>query len=255
MNVLKNILKFVFKKTGFVMVNGQYYKSLIHKNDVYAYAGLLLIRNFLSNKKKTLILDIGANQGQTAKKLIDLFPFSDIHCFEPVKDTFAILQENVKGIKNVHLHNCAFGLQQSEKIIYHQSNSEWNSLSSSINVKPFANEKSEIIKVDTIDNFVYLNNITKIHLLKSDTEGYELEVLSGAAKSLADQIIDLIYVEVGFSKTDSQHNFWSEVTGFLNGYNYVFLGIFEVSFSKEKRMEYGNAIFAGQSFLDTNSMD
>ena len=231
------------------MVAEQYYKSLIHKNDVYAYGGLLLIKNFLGTKKILLILDIGANQGQTAKKLIELFPFSDIHCFEPVSDTFKILQENVKGIKNVHLHNCAFGSEQSDKIIYYQANSEWNSLSSRINVKPFTDEKSEIIKVNTIDNFVYINNITKIHLLKSDTEGYELEVLSGAAKSLTNQIINLIYIEVGFNKTDSQHNFWSEVIGFLNSYNYVFLGIHEVSFSREKKMEYGNAVFASKTFL------
>jgi len=250
MNILKSIVKFIFRKAGFVIVNQHYYKSLIHKNDVYAYAGLLLIRRLLGIQKKFLILDIGANEGQTAKKLIELFPFSEIHCFEPVSDTFKTLQENVKGIQNLHLHNCAFGSEQSNKTIYHQPNSEWNSLSSRINVKPFTNEKSEIIKVDTIDDFVYSNNIRKIHLLKSDTEGYELEVLSGAGKSLKDQIIDLIYIEVGFNQLDIQHTSWSDIIDFLNTFDYAFLGLYEISFLEAGKMEYGNAVFASKTFLD-----
>ena len=44
-----------------------------------------------------IILDIGANQGQTARRYQQLFPQAAIYSFEPLKNCFAILTETFKN--------------------------------------------------------------------------------------------------------------------------------------------------------------
>ena len=40
--------------------------------------------------------------------------------------------------------------------------------------------KKRSIKTETIDNYCKVNNIDRIHFLKIDTEGYDLNVLKSA---------------------------------------------------------------------------
>jgi FkbM family methyltransferase len=70
---------------------------------------------------------------------------------------------------------------------------------------------AEDIKVTTVDNFIKEHHLSSIKLLKSDTEGYELEVLKGAADSLKNQLVDMVYMDVGFSEADKQHTYWIEI--------------------------------------------
>src|SRR5438034_5802906 len=56
------------------------------------------------------VLDIGANVGLYTVKLSKLVgPVGAVHAFEPVPETFDILQHVTRtlGLKNVVLHNCA----------------------------------------------------------------------------------------------------------------------------------------------------
>ena len=48
------------------------------------------------------------------------------------------------------------------------------------------------MRMQTIDTFAVLNDITQIDLLKIDTEGYELAVLKGAVQSILNTKIILI---------------------------------------------------------------
>lgn len=51
------------------------------------------------------------------------------------------------------------------------------------------------VEVVTLDEFVTENKINKIHLLKIDVEGNEMNVLRGAKKSLEKDIFDVIQFE------------------------------------------------------------
>ena len=56
-------------------------------------------------------------------------------------------------------------------------------------------KKYQILKVEiiTLEDYMNLNNINKISLLKIDTEGYEYEVLKGLKKKI--QLVDMIMFE------------------------------------------------------------
>ena len=41
------------------------------------------------------IFDVGANEGQTALRLLRRFPSAEIHSFEPIPETFALLQQRL----------------------------------------------------------------------------------------------------------------------------------------------------------------
>ena len=60
-------------------------------------------------------------------------------------------------------------------------------------------EKTTEVEVVTLDSFSVENNINFIHILKSDTQGYDLEVFKGAEGLMRQNQIGLIYCELIFS--------------------------------------------------------
>jgi hypothetical protein len=65
-----------------------------------------------------------------------------------------------------------------------------------------------------VDKFFEAQNIQKLHLLHSDIQGYELEMLDGAASSLRDEKLDYVFIS-----THTQ-NLHEEVIDRLGKYNY-----------------------------------
>ena len=56
------------------------------------------------------------------------------------------------------------------------------------------------VDVTTIDNYCRDYGIERIDILKSDTQGFDLEVLKGASRLLDQHRIHLVYVEIVFGK-------------------------------------------------------
>lgn len=59
---------------------------------------------------------------------------------------------------------------------------------------------SSDVKVSTIDRYCADKKIERIDLLKSDTQGFELEVLKGARHMLVERRVGAIYVEITFAQ-------------------------------------------------------
>ena len=53
------------------------------------------------------------------------------------------------------------------------------------------------VPVDTVDDFISRSEIASVEIMKLDTEGYEMDVLSGAARSIHEGKIKLILFEFG----------------------------------------------------------
>jgi FkbM family methyltransferase len=65
----------------------------------------------LRDEKTPVAFDIGANVGQTALKMREVFPSAIIHAFEPSPPTFAKLETAVSADRNIILNNCGVGAQ------------------------------------------------------------------------------------------------------------------------------------------------
>ena len=247
---MKKLLIYILNRIGYKLVKKSYYGRLINVNNLSGLDCHYLLKNNYDKDDTLCCFDIGANVGQTEKKLRRYYPTASIYCFEPVKNTYDKLVNNLQAQSSTKTFNTAMGSCIEEKEIYHRKDSEWNTLVTELNDNAQKEgASSEIIKVDTIDNFVREEGIQKIHFLKSDTEGFEMDVLKGAADCLNNQLVDNLYIEVGFNKEDLQHNYWIDIIEFLKKYNYHFSGLFEVSYGSNLRIHYANALFCSNGFV------
>jgi FkbM family methyltransferase len=139
------------------------------------------------------VFDVGANEGQTLKWIRFYQPAAKIYSFEPVRSTFDILKSNVVNYPDCVLEKLALGEAKGQKKIkIFPASSVLNSLNEYAMYKG-ADAIEEVITVDTLDNYCFEKTVDRIDFLKIDTEGYELNVLLGAEKLLAEKRISFIY--------------------------------------------------------------
>jgi FkbM family methyltransferase len=147
------------------------------------------------NAKPLTVFDVGANHGQWAQKCLAHCHLADIHCFELVPNTFRKLEKAMKGSRVEALN--AFGLSDSEAQIEvtHFPDSDSGS---SIEPLPWGLQSSKVIcKTMKGDDYAMQNGITRIDLLKIDTEGHELRVLHGLEEMLSGGKTQIIQFEYG----------------------------------------------------------
>jgi FkbM family methyltransferase len=193
------------------------------------------------------IFDVGANIGQTALRFYKIFPHANIFSFEPIQTTFDQLERNTARLPKVNCYHHAFGSKEDNLKIYRQSNSLLNSLADEVN---HYSPESEIVKVKTIDQFCRENDIETIDILKTDTEGFELEVIRGAKECLEENTIRFIFLEVGFRYTDKRHILFSEINDYLIEKEFRFCGFYDLHHSNNKGrflLTYCNALFVNFS--------
>jgi FkbM family methyltransferase len=121
------------------------------------------------NHTHPVILDIGANIGGFARWANYRWTNSKIHCYEPVKNTFDMLSVNTSDIENVIINNVAIGSKKEKKKIYYGKN---NIGEASLIQGEEQREEGEII------NVFPGSKLPKADIVKIDTEGYEVEILS-----------------------------------------------------------------------------
>lgn len=186
------------------------------------------------------IFDVGANLGQTSVYLRKAFNDSEIYAFEPVGSTFTKLEQNVSD-KRIRTFNFGLGERKQTAEVFLQKSNTLNSLVESLN-KPNGLAVSEIVEINTIDNFCIDNQIATISLLKIDTEGFGINVLKGADTMLKERRIESIFIEVGFNERDQRHDLFCEVNSVLSSYSFKLFGFYN-QWIENSHLEYCNAFF------------
>ena len=171
---------------------------------------LKLVKNKFNNEKSLIIFDVGGNAGNYSKALSEFFKSKAIiHSFEPSKKTYELFLETTKHIKNIIPNNCGFSDTENYQLLY--TNQDGSGIASIYHRKlehfGISMDKSEQIKLSTIDAYCKINQIDRIHFLKLDIEGHELKALNGAAKMINSKKIDIIQFEFGGCNIDSRTYF------------------------------------------------
>ncbi|MCB1865488.1 MAG: FkbM family methyltransferase [Chromatiales bacterium] len=177
--------------------------------------------------RPSIVFDVGANVGQSARLFLDHFPDTTIHCFEPSTDNHRKLRNHLAGTGQAHCHRIALGAAKADGTMVLQGIPEMYFLREQSREQPDADSPTESVTIDTIDAFCERNAIERIGFLKIDTEGSDLEVLKGATDSLARQSIDLVLVEAGMSPTNQRHVSFENLKQFLESHEYYLFGIYE----------------------------
>lgn len=144
---------------------------------------LLYIINYYINNQ-IYGLEIGANIGLTTAILGKSFPGSSFLSFEPDPQTFGFLQETIvaNNLSNCTPYQLALGDRAGELTFMSDPNdSSGNRLAPSGTALGGGNRT---MKVDRLDDFLIQEGFPKVDFIKLDVEGYEMEVLRGATKTL-----------------------------------------------------------------------
>ena len=139
--------------------------------------------DFLQSRSVDCVLDVGANEGQFGRWLRNHGYSGRIISFEPVSTAYQVLLAEAAGDASWEAKKFAIGDHHGTAPINVGANSTLSSfLSASEVVNPedarAFKERSETVDVRTLDDFgdEFSGNI----FLKSDTQGFERQVLEGA---------------------------------------------------------------------------
>lgn len=190
-----------------------------------------------------LIFDVGANKGQSIRRFKNIFPKSTIHAFEPITEEFVKLQDEFKNDKSIFLNNFALGDSIDQKKFNimastgHSSfykinpDTEWLKIRSkefNTNEKEYE-QKVVDVKIDTINNYCKKKNISHIHILKLDTQGYEEKILAGASDILPK--IKLIETELMFDNVYEKRLNFHDIEKHIIKHDFRLIAIEPLNFS------------------------
>jgi FkbM family methyltransferase len=236
MEIIKKLIRSTAARLGYE----------IRRQPVDAFADM---RRFVPAGSAPVIFDIGANIGQSVTTLKAAFPTSVIHSFEPSRDTFARLRENVAGEKNVFVWNCALGSVTGEQLFQENIESDMSSFLELSKAGWGAVEKREKVAVTTIDRFLAEQAIDKIDILKSDTQGYELEVFKGAEQAMRDHRIGLVYFEFIFADMYRDLPPFDQIFRHLIERNFLLVGIY--NFHRQNDLaSWADVLFVSREYYE-----
>lgn len=170
------------------------------------------IINFFKKQslKELILFDIGSHYGETVFLFSKHFNIKKIHCFEASNQNFQILKKKIekkKISKLCHLNNFAAGETEKNFFINQTKESSSSSIHDFNKNSKYFKKKAKILNLNETENFykkvpikmikisdyIDVNRISTIDILKIDTEGYELKVLEGLSPN--QKIIRFIYFE------------------------------------------------------------
>ena len=188
------------------------------------------------------VFDVGANIGNWTASLCDLTRANDrnltVHAFEPSPATYSRLADRYDSPRaNCQVLCRDLALSSNIGVMpFYLGDPEagTNSLSPSILRK---SQTTEEVQTGTVDDYSRSEKITRIHFLKIDTEGQDLEVLYGAQRLLSDGKVDIVQFEYNWRWIEAKH-FLREAFDLLEPLGY----------SLGKLTPYGVEVYPGWHF-------
>jgi FkbM family methyltransferase len=164
------------------------------------------------------VLDIGANEGEFTDLVVKDSKRLRVMSFEPHPVTYARLKQRFARNPRVEIVNCAVGREPGEIDLY-----DYEEIDGTEHATVFrdviektrrAKASKHTVKMVTLDA---LEIDGKIELIKVDVEGFELAVLQGARKVIANKRPNYLLVEFNEMNITSR-TFLQEIFDELKGY-------------------------------------
>jgi FkbM family methyltransferase len=210
-------------------------------------------KRLLNPNRESVIFDVGAYDGEVAKRYSRLTGGNcKVFAFEPFPSSFNILKKNTKEYHNILPFSLALSNKTGQGVLHSNKFAATNSLlpSSNLSVDTWQSDllstKHEInVPTSTLDDFVDEHEISKIDILKMDTQGSEFMVLEGATNSLQKGLIKMIYMEIIVMPTYVGQKPLDEVLAIMRNYDFKLFNIYQ-SLNSQGRIRYLDALFFHQ---------
>ena len=176
--------------------------------------------NAIKDLSEPVVIDIGANIGTFTTWMAKAFPKGKIHSFEPQRAVFQMLSGNaaINNLYNVYTYNMGLGKENTMVEFEEPNYFEKNDFGTFSLVQDIITEKTNnkiVVQINTLDWFVECYKIPKVHLLKVDVEGMDLDVLIGGSKTIKKHL-PIIFIE----HCDNRKTILDDIKEFLNQYEY-----------------------------------
>ena len=236
----------------------------IRKSLVVLFITLSDLVSFYPKLKKTilknlgrppkLILDIGANKGQSISYFLKLNKNALIYSFEPTKSLYDHLVMKYKSFDNITISNKGISSRIGKKKFYENylnltssfEKLNYDSEYLKYKTKILGIELKEIVKnefdvdVITLNSFINDNITSDIDIIKIDVEGHEYECLKGLFNGPLNSNIHLIQLE--HHNDDMYKNMISfdKINEILNKNNFQLVKRFKHGFGEFEDLLYKN---------------
>ncbi len=184
-----------------------------------------LRRDWLRRFPIRTVLDIGANVGQFASQIREVFPEAFIYSFEPLRDAHRSLVSEMRGDKRFRAFNFALGAENSRVIIHRSGSSASSSLrpmlDTHVAVWPSTaetgTEEVEVRQLDSLDL-----ELAPDLLVKIDVQGFEDKVIEGGLKTLS--TADFVIAEVSFIPLYEGQPLFEQIYELLSAIGFAYRG-------------------------------
>jgi FkbM family methyltransferase len=191
------------------------------------------MQRFVPASGSPVILDVGANVGQSVRRFRAVYPSAVIHSFEPSRGTFDVLRKNIAGMSDVFAWNYALGATPGSARLFENCHSDMSSLLPLDTAGWGTIEAHAPVEMTTVDEFLAGQDIPRVDILKSDTQGYDLEVLKGADSALRQDKIALVYSEFIFSPMYRDLPAFDEMFRYLTDCGFVLVSIYDFHYQHD----------------------
>lgn len=233
MKLIKRILKILFVKPLSLLglnINRIPSSKAVKINQELIRQEYIKKNLWLINLNIQNVIDIGANTGQFAAKILDILPDIDLYCFEPIVTCFKELQQNLGSNKKIRFFNIALGNENGEMTLHLNDYSP----SSSLLVMNNLHKKAFTFTEKSIDEKIYIRKLDDLKaeivlakplLIKIDVQGFEKEVIKGGLETIKQA--DIIIIETSFEELYKGQPLFDEIYTTLRDLGFVFKGNFE----------------------------
>lgn len=169
------------------------------------------VAKFFPHYSPNIVFVVGAQTGQTTLELAKFTPSSTIFAIEPISKAYEELRDAVRLSPKIRPERLALGMRTGEAIM----SSRGTSASNQIVGDDFSLGRTEIVPMERGDAFCARYGVRFIDFLKTNTSGWDLDVLAGFGELLFGGRIEVIQITCSQAPEDVRARSLQDVMGFL----------------------------------------
>ena len=193
-------------------------------------------RRLLQDHPVRVVVDVGANLGDTVRQYRAEFPGATIHAFEPFPAVCRQLVERFADDARIRVHESAVTDTAGTRRFYvnevhygnslfpiHPQSADWTGTAAS--KRP---DQTIDVQAVTLDEFCSAEGLGEVDLLKVDIQGGEALALEGAARLLGRRAVRIVYLEVLFAPLYDGQAYFCDVARVLDRHGYHLFGLYNL---------------------------
>ncbi len=215
-----------------------------------------MLARLWTREQPVFVVDGGAHDGATARRVLEIFPNARIASFEPVSESFERVAEVAAEHGGVIPVHAAIG----DRVGSIDINVNRDLLTCSVLTptdrgmqyygEMYELDHTESVPLTTIDAWAVERGVAQIDILKLDLQGYELAALRGATRALESGVI-AVYSEAQFLPEYEGAATFTDIDMFLREHGFSLHQIHEIwKKGYEQQCSYCNALWIRSDVLE-----